>query len=169
MPKQRPPFDYERYASLKAQGLSQRQIAREMGMPEATLRNNMKVYQGSPTGVPTTSTEVDQGTPRPQDDARSTQVSHSPPTSAPDVSQVSLRPPRDTSPVSTQVDLGTPLPASPRSTQVSPGGLTEEMAHDLQALVAWWRQRSEGSGHLRVKIYSKPKAHVMPSHTAKTW
>jgi hypothetical protein len=27
----------------------------------------------------------------------------------------------------------------------------------------------EGSGHLRAKIYSKPEALVMPSHTAKAW
>ena len=43
MPKQRPPFDTQRYESLKAQGLSQRAIAEVMGMPEATLRNNLKV------------------------------------------------------------------------------------------------------------------------------
>jgi hypothetical protein len=43
MPKQRPPFDHERYTALKAQGLSQRAIAEQMGMPEATLRNNLKV------------------------------------------------------------------------------------------------------------------------------
>jgi hypothetical protein len=72
MPKQRPPFDYERYASLKAQGLSQRQIARAMGMPDATLRNNLKVYLGGPTGVPALSTEVDQGPPTPSTAGRST-------------------------------------------------------------------------------------------------
>ena len=43
MPKQRPPFDTQRYESRKAQGLSQRAIAQEMGMPEATLRKNLKV------------------------------------------------------------------------------------------------------------------------------
>jgi hypothetical protein len=43
MPKQRPPFDTQQYESLKAQGLSQRVIAQHMGMPEATLRNNLKV------------------------------------------------------------------------------------------------------------------------------
>jgi predicted transcriptional regulator len=43
MPKARPPFDTPRYESLKAQGLSQRAIAEQMGMPEATLRNNLKV------------------------------------------------------------------------------------------------------------------------------
>jgi hypothetical protein len=36
MPKQRPPFDHKRYEALKAQGLSQRAIAQEMGLPEAT-------------------------------------------------------------------------------------------------------------------------------------
>ena len=43
MPKQRPPFDTQRHESRKAQGLSQRAIAQEMGMPEATLRKNLKV------------------------------------------------------------------------------------------------------------------------------
>ncbi len=47
MPKQRPPFDYKRYEELKAQGLSQRAIAQEMTMPEATLRNNLKVLAQS--------------------------------------------------------------------------------------------------------------------------
>ena len=55
MPKQRPPFDNNRYEELKVQGLSQRAIAHEMGMPEATLRNNLKVLAQSigerlPTG-----------------------------------------------------------------------------------------------------------------------
>jgi hypothetical protein len=72
MPKQRPPFDYKRYEELKAQGLSQRAIAQEMGMPEATLRNNLKVLaQSIGEGLPMGdlgpprqgSTEVDQGLP----------------------------------------------------------------------------------------------------------
>ena len=55
MPKHRPPFDTQRYEALKAQGLSQRAIAQEMGMPEATLRNNLKVLaqfiaEGGPMG-----------------------------------------------------------------------------------------------------------------------
>jgi RNA-directed DNA polymerase len=47
------------------------------------------------------------------------------------------------------------------------------------ALEPFWEARFEGvsygfrpgqgSGHLRVKIYSKPEALVMPPHTAKTW
>jgi hypothetical protein len=53
MPKHRPPFDTQRYEALKAQGLSQRAIAQEMGMPEATLRNNLKVLaQSIADGVP---------------------------------------------------------------------------------------------------------------------
>ena len=43
MPKQRPPFDVQRYEAFKAKGLSQRAIAEQMGMPEATFRNNLKV------------------------------------------------------------------------------------------------------------------------------
>jgi len=44
-----------RYESLKAEGLSQRTIAQKMGMPEATLRNNLKVLEqpkaeGTPVG-----------------------------------------------------------------------------------------------------------------------
>src|SRR5438105_1221903 len=45
MPKQRPPFDTIRYEALKAQGLTGRAIAKEMGMPEATLRDNLKMMQ----------------------------------------------------------------------------------------------------------------------------
>jgi hypothetical protein len=34
-----------------------------------------------------------------------------------------------------------------------------------------WSKRNslKGSGHLHVKIYSKPEALIMPPHTAKTW
>jgi hypothetical protein len=72
MPKQRPPFDDNRYEELKAHGLSQRAIAQEMGMPEATLRNNLKVLaQSIGEGLPMGdlgpprqgSTEVNQGLP----------------------------------------------------------------------------------------------------------
>ena len=121
MPKARPPFDMERYTSLKAQGLSQRQIAREMGMPDATLRNNLKVYQRHTSGVPApTSTEPYQGTP-----GASTRVHPEPP------------------PESMQGHQGTP---AWMSTEVAPGGLPADMLHDLQQLVAWWRQRSASQG-----------------------
>ena len=45
MPKQRPPFDYENYLALDRQGLSKRAIAEQMGMPESTLRDNVKFIQ----------------------------------------------------------------------------------------------------------------------------
>ena len=45
MPKQRPPFDYEGYLALDRQGLSKRAIAEQMGMPESTLRDNVKFIQ----------------------------------------------------------------------------------------------------------------------------
>lgn len=45
MPKQRPPFDSERYEELKAQGLSGRQIALAMGLKEATFRDSLRAYQ----------------------------------------------------------------------------------------------------------------------------
>ena len=154
MPKQRPPFDYERYASLKAQGLSQRQIAHEMGMPDATLRNNLKVDLSGTSGGPPTSTQGPTSTPAPMSTeihqgtpAASTQVHHDPP---PASMQLHLRPPASMStevPLgppnrSTEVPLGPPKARASRDTQVSPGGLTEEMAHDLHELVAWWRQRA---------------------------
>src|SRR5215469_15847553 len=152
MPKQRPPFDIERYIALKAQGLSQRHIAREMGMPDATLRNNLKVYQGSTSGGHTRSTEVDKDPPTTRGGDRSTLVDRDPPTSTRDVSQVSPRPPRDTLPMSTDVDQGPPMHTPPRDTQVSPGGLSDEMAHDLYELIAWWRQRAAGQGQQKALV-----------------
>ena len=76
MPKPRPPFDPQRYAALKAQGLSQRAIAEQMGMPEATLRNHLKVLAPSlGEGVPMS----DHGKPRqeaPQGDQSSPELPH---------------------------------------------------------------------------------------------
>jgi hypothetical protein len=45
MPRQRAPFDYDRYETLSAQGLSKRAIAKEMALPEATLRDNLKILE----------------------------------------------------------------------------------------------------------------------------
>jgi hypothetical protein len=53
MPKQRPPFDVERYRDLQAQGHSNRKIAELMGMPESTLRDNLKILQAQHNqGIP---------------------------------------------------------------------------------------------------------------------
>src|SRR5713101_4216155 len=62
MPKARAPLDYDRYQELHRQGLSQRLIAKELGIAESTLRDNLKVMQkaqtspGGPQGA--------QGTPK---------------------------------------------------------------------------------------------------------
>jgi transcriptional regulator with XRE-family HTH domain len=45
MPKARAPLDYDRYQALQRQGLSQRQIAKELGIAESTLRDNLKMMQ----------------------------------------------------------------------------------------------------------------------------
>src|SRR5438309_6072339 len=62
MTKARAPLDYDRYQELHRQGLSQRLIAKALGIAESTLRDNLKVMQkaqaspGEPQG--------DQGTPK---------------------------------------------------------------------------------------------------------
>jgi hypothetical protein len=45
MPKARAPLDVDRYQELHRQGRSLRQIAKELGMPESTLRDNLRVMQ----------------------------------------------------------------------------------------------------------------------------
>jgi hypothetical protein len=78
MPKVRTPLDVERYLELHRQGLSQRQIAKELGIPESTLRENLRAMQkaqashglpqgdqGPPkgdTGIPASPPHVNQGT-----------------------------------------------------------------------------------------------------------
>jgi hypothetical protein len=64
MPKARAPLDVDRYQDLHRQGLSLRQIAKELGMPESTLRDNLKVREKAlaSQGLP----QTDQGPP--QDD-----------------------------------------------------------------------------------------------------
>lgn len=182
MPKQRPPFDTQRYASLKAQGLSQRTIAQEMGMPEATLRNNLKVlaqsigkglsmddqgppHQGSP--------EVNQGIP---------EVSHiGTPEGDQGVPPLYVHPgiPDDSeeSPVGGEDIEGVhqDIPALPHigiheGHQDPPGGaLSVELVEaltaawpDLQRMLDWWRARQqhmqEPAGKLeRVTYHVAPK------------
>jgi hypothetical protein len=116
MPKQRPPFDHTRYEALKAQGLSQRAIAQEMGMPEATLRNNLKVLggqsaPGTPMDIPGTSEHA------PQPEGRS-QVHVGIPSSV--TAEVNTSRPEG--------DLSEILPS---------------MIDDLQDLLVWWRTRQQ--------------------------
>src|SRR6266852_3452769 len=72
MPKARAPLDYDRYQELHGQGLSQRLIAKELGIAESTLRDNLKVMQkaqasqGLPQGdqgPPQGDTGIPEGTP----------------------------------------------------------------------------------------------------------
>lgn len=63
MPKQRTPLDYDRYRELQSQGLSRRQIAKALGIPESTLRDNLKVLQKGQQSPP----EVDLGTQQSQE------------------------------------------------------------------------------------------------------
>lgn len=62
MPKARAPLDVARYHDLHRQGLSLRQIAKELGIPESTLRNNLKVMDKAlaSQGLP----QSDQGPPQ---------------------------------------------------------------------------------------------------------
>jgi lambda repressor-like predicted transcriptional regulator len=62
MPKARAPLDVDRYQELHRQGLSLRQIAKELGIPESTLRDNLKVRDKARAaqGLP----QSDQGPPQ---------------------------------------------------------------------------------------------------------
>jgi hypothetical protein len=114
MPKQRPPFDRTRYEGLKAQGLSQRAIAQEMGMPEATLRNNLKVLGDQPaSGTPMATQSTVERAPQPEG---TPEVHVSIPSSV--TAEVNTSRP--------EVDLERYLPG---------------MIDDLQDLLAWWRGR----------------------------
>ena len=134
MPKQRPPFDHSRYEALKAQGLSQRAIAQEMGMPEATLRNNLKVLggqlaSGTPMDIPDTSEHTPQSEGRPQ-------VYVGIPSSVtPEVN--TSRP---------EVDLERYLPG---------------MIDDLQDLLAWWRTRQQAINEPAEKL-ERATYHIRP-------
>jgi hypothetical protein len=99
MPKVRTPLDVERYLELHRQGLSQRQIAKELGIPESTLRENLRAMQkaqashglsqgdqGPPrgdTGMPESPPHVNQGAhqgpPKGDNGIRTPQVSLEPP------------------------------------------------------------------------------------------
>ena len=63
MPKARTPLDYDRYQELHAQGLSLRQIAKELGIPESTLRDNLKMMQKAQAshGLPPSAHAVEWG------------------------------------------------------------------------------------------------------------
>jgi hypothetical protein len=99
MPKARAPLDVDRYQELHNQGLSLRQIAKELGIPESTLRDNLKVRdkalasqgmpqsdqglpqgdQGIPEGPPYVDKGPHQGPPQGDQGGRPPHVSLGPP------------------------------------------------------------------------------------------
>jgi DNA-binding transcriptional regulator YiaG len=134
MPKQRPPFDGNRYEALRAQGLSQRAIAQEMGMPEATLRNNLKVLGGQPAlGTPMDVQGPSERAPQPQGRP---EVHQDMPRLA--TAEVDAERP--------QVDLERYLPG---------------MIDDLQSLLAWWRTRQQAINEPAEKL-ERVTYHVSP-------
>jgi hypothetical protein len=99
MPKARAPLDVDRYQDLHRQGLSLRQIAKELGIPESTLRDNLKVRdkaraaqglpqsdqgppqedQGIPEGPPNVDKDPHQGPPQGDQGGRPPHISLGPP------------------------------------------------------------------------------------------
>jgi hypothetical protein len=153
MPKQRPPFDYDHYQALKTQGLSQREIARAMEIPESTLRDNLRMMQktqashGLPQAdqgppevhvrTPTYPPEADQGSP--QGLPEGNQGGRNP--------MVSLGPPQpDQAETAVLAGRATPPPPSGGLEDTQSGPLpilsTQDL-QDLQALLDWWRQRHQ--------------------------
>lgn len=69
MPKQPTPIDPVRYNELKSRGLSDRQIAKEMGIPESTFRHRKKSAENleggpkAPKSIHESKPEVDLGIP----------------------------------------------------------------------------------------------------------
>jgi len=156
MPKQRPPFDIQRYESLKAQGFSQRAIAEQMGMPEATLRDNLKVLaqakvEGPPegdTGVPPL--YVHPGIP---DDGEES------PVDGKDIAEVHQGMPALPLPGIHEGDQGPPV-----------GELSPQLAEaltaawpELQLMLDWWRARQQ---HLQEPI---EKLARVTYHVAPKW
>jgi hypothetical protein len=155
MPKQRPPFDLPRYETLKAQGLSQRVIAEQMGMPESTLRDNINVLkkrqeQGPPM--------VSQGTPP--------LYVHP---GIPDDSEESPVGPEHIEGVHEGMPA-LPLAGIQEDHQGPPSGalspdLVETLVTawpELQQLLAWWRTRQQAQG-------SAEKLERVTYHVAPKW
>lgn len=163
MPKARAPLDYDRYQELHRQGLSQRLIAKELGIAESTLRDNLKVMQkaqasqGLPQGdqgPPQGDTGIPEGTPHvyhgiPQGPPQGNQGGRTP--------NASLRPPQldeaETAILSSHAPStphlgvpedteGVPHQGTPNIHQGGPPAmLSAQDVQDLQALLAWWRDR----------------------------
>ena len=125
MPKQRAPIDHERYQQLQSQGLSRRQIAKALGIPESTLRDNLKVMHKGQQRTP----DVDLGTPPIKEQQEGvTLVPHA-------LSQTADGPPKD--------HQGTPALAT-RPPEVDLGPPMNEMVAawpEVHSMLTWWRNR----------------------------
>src|SRR5712691_3397179 len=136
MPKQWAPIDHERYRELQSQGLSRRQIAKALGIPESTLRDNLKVMQKGQQSTP----EVDLGTPPIKEQQEGV-------TLAPQaLSQIADGPPKD--------HQGTPdIATRPLEADLGPH-MSEMVAAwpEVHAMLTWWRNR-----HLEVHEAEAPE------------
>lgn len=171
MPKARTPLDMERIAALQRQGLSRRQIAQELGMAESTLRENLRAMQkaqashgppqgdqgppqgdeGGPLGPRHVYQSTPQGPPQGDHGLRPPDVSLGPPQSDQAATTVlagrDLPAPHRGGPENTEggpqgsheVRLGRPLPEGDLGGPLAL--LSTQDLQDLQALLAWWRDR----------------------------
>lgn len=173
MPKQRPPFDYTRYEELKTQGLSQRAIAQAMGMPEATLRNNLKILAQSiredfPMDDPDihsqASPQVNQGIPEVSQASTPMRDLGIPPLyvhpGIPDDSEES--------PVGKEEIKGVyqgvpalPLPGRQDGDLGPPIEVLPAVWTDLLQMLAWWRNRQQHAQELTEKL-ERVTYHVAP-------
>jgi hypothetical protein len=174
MPKQRPPFDTQRYESLKARGLSNRAIAKEMQMPEATLRNNLKVMEQAivegirqgDLGIPSVDTAEASPTGLPEGDTSTPALYVHP--GIPDNGAES--------PVGSEAIEGVhegipalPLAGRHEGDQGGPSGILSphlaealtEAWPDLQQLLAWWRARQQQAQEPTEKL-ERATYHVAP-------
>ena len=127
MPKQRAPFDHGRYRELKAQGLSQREIAKAMQIPESTLRDNLKAQQQHGEGPPMETEGPPMNTQGIPMDTQSPPVEQ-----ATAVSEGRATVQGDFSPPPAMV-----LEVDTRTRYVDPPDLSD----DLKEMLGWWRTR----------------------------
>ncbi len=169
MPKQRPPFDADRYQALKAQGLSQRLIAQDMGIPESTLRDNLRVLQKAQAsqGLP----QADQGPPEEDQGGPLPPISLGPP--QPDQAETAALAGHDapTPPQGGPVDTeGGPMQGTPQVHLGPPTGvLSPQLSEDLTAawsdlahMLEWWRQRQQSAQEPTEKL-ERVTYHVSPT------
>jgi len=173
MAQPRAQLDHARIRELQEQGLSQRQMAKELGIAESTLRNTLKAMQKAQQSIP----EVDTGTPLHQTSQGSDTDTFPVPQTAESGPDVSLSihivqegtPEGDNERHSHQLSKrsdanASPLPAPKTVASVPEVSFSPPKAYkgipdvslspplfqeiqaswdELQALLAWWRERQQ--------------------------